>query len=114
MPPDSMPLGDTMASSPTKLEVAVDQLLNVGREVAPPASLAANARMRDYAAEYARSIDANEKFWQGVACELDWFEPWNKIFEWTYPTIRWFAGRVSRRFLPRTGKDARRVGGDGR
>lgn len=70
----------------------LSQLSRSQREVPPPAPLAARARLRDYASEYARSIEDPDAFWGEVARELDWFRPWEKVFEWTYPTFRWFLG----------------------
>src|SRR5271168_2475483 len=81
-----------MATRPTAPDGEISQLLHTEREIAPPASLVAGARMRDLAAEYARSVEDAEGFWAGVAGELEWFRPWDKIFEWTYPTFRWFDG----------------------
>jgi acetyl-CoA synthetase len=48
--------------------------------------------MPDFAAEYQRSVDDADNFWAGVAKELEWSRPWSKVFEWTYPTFRWFCG----------------------
>src|SRR5574340_1092292 len=70
----------------------IKPLLKTGREVAAPRFLAAQARLRDYEAEYARSIQDPDGFWADVARELEWFRPWDKVFEWTYPTFRWYAG----------------------
>jgi len=82
-----------MATIPSsQVEGAVDQLLNVGREIAPPLSLVEKARMRDFAAEYARSVQDPDKFWDAIARELEWFTPWGKVFDWTYPTFRYFLG----------------------
>lgn len=81
-----------MSSAPVPIEGQIDQLLNVGREVAPPASLIAGARLKDYAAEYARSINEVDAFWGEVAKELEWYRPWDKVFSWTYPTFQWFVG----------------------
>ena len=33
-----------------------------------------------------------EAFWDRAARELPWSQPWNRTFEWTYPTFRWFIG----------------------
>ena len=33
-----------------------------------------------------------EAFWAAAAAELPWFRPWDQVFEWTYPTFRWFIG----------------------
>jgi len=79
-----------MASVPT--ETGIEQLLHADEEFAPPASLVANARLKDYPAEYQRSIDDPDGFWAGVARELHWFQPWSRVFEWTYPTFKWFLG----------------------
>jgi acetyl-CoA synthetase len=81
-----------MSSASVPIEGQIDQLLNVGREVAPPAGLVAGARLKDYAAEYARSINDPDAFWGEVAKELEWYRPWDKVFSWTYPTFQWFVG----------------------
>jgi acetyl-CoA synthetase len=33
-----------------------------------------------------------EAFWARAAGELPWFRRWDRIFEWTFPTFRWFIG----------------------
>jgi len=33
-----------------------------------------------------------EAFWERAADELHWFNTWSKVFEWNYPTFRWFVG----------------------
>src|ERR1700674_294274 len=33
-----------------------------------------------------------EGFWARAARELPWFRTWDKAFEWTPPTFRWFIG----------------------
>ena len=33
-----------------------------------------------------------ERFWDRAARELPWFRTWDKTFEWTPPTFRWFIG----------------------
>jgi acetyl-CoA synthetase len=33
-----------------------------------------------------------DKFWGGIASELHWFKPWDKVLEWTPPFARWFSG----------------------
>src|SRR5690242_9692012 len=34
--------------------------------------------------------DNPEAFWERAANQLHWFNTWDKVFEWTYPTFRWF------------------------
>ena len=33
-----------------------------------------------------------EAFWDRAARELPWFRTWDRVFEWTFPTFRWFIG----------------------
>ena len=58
----------------------------------PPDSLASNANLQDFDAEYQRSVDDPDGFWEGVASELEWLEPWEKVFQWDYPNFQWFVG----------------------
>jgi acetyl-CoA synthetase len=73
-------------------ESGIEQLLQAKTEFHPPKFLAEQARLGDYAAEYQRSIEDPEKFWAGIAQELEWFAPWQNVFEWKYPTFEWFQG----------------------
>jgi acetyl-CoA synthetase len=33
-----------------------------------------------------------EAFWARAAEKLPWFRTWDRVFEWSYPTFRWFVG----------------------
>jgi acetyl-CoA synthetase len=33
-----------------------------------------------------------EKFWGGIASELHWFKPWDRVLEWNCPWAKWFSG----------------------
>jgi acetyl-CoA synthetase len=33
-----------------------------------------------------------ESFWERAALALPWFKTWDRVFEWTFPTFRWFIG----------------------
>ncbi|MEE9325002.1 MAG: acetate--CoA ligase [Dehalococcoidia bacterium] len=68
----------------------LDHLLKTDEIIHPPESLVANANLQDYQKEYQRSIDDPEGFWAEVASELHWFQPWKQVFQWDYPTFRWF------------------------
>ena len=81
-----------MATRAKTGDSGIEQLLKAEEEIKPPASLVAGARLKDYEAEYKRSVEDPEGFWSDVAKELEWFQPWNKAFEWTYPTFKWFVG----------------------
>src|SRR5690348_15061985 len=70
----------------------IEQLLRTEAELHAPAFLTQECRLRDFEAEYKRSVEDPDAFWEGVASELEWFEPWKKVFEWNYPTFQWFVG----------------------
>ena len=70
----------------------LDHLLKETDVVHPPLALVANANLQDYESEYHRSVQDPEGFWGDVASELQWFQPWDQVFQWDYPTFRWFSG----------------------
>jgi acetyl-CoA synthetase len=39
-----------------------------------------------------RGLQNPEAFWAHAAGHLPWFRPWDQVFEWTFPTFRWFIG----------------------
>ncbi|MDK2916822.1 MAG: acetyl-CoA synthetase, partial [Euryarchaeota archaeon] len=49
-----------------------------------------NAWVPDYSQAYAEFMRDPEGFWDRVARELDWFEPWDRVREWDYPYAKWF------------------------
>jgi len=68
----------------------IDHLLQETSVIQPPPSLVSQAFLQDQEAEYQRSIDDPETFWAEVAGELEWFKPWSKVFQWDYPSFKWF------------------------
>ena len=68
----------------------IDHLLQESGEIPPPPSLVEQVYLRDYEQAYQDSIDDPEGFWSKVADELHWFSPWSKVFQWDYPTFKWF------------------------
>ena len=70
----------------------IDHLLQETGQILPPPHVARQATLQDYETTYARSIADPEAFWEGVAQELDWFRPWDKVFQWDYPNFQWFLG----------------------
>ena len=47
----------------------------------------------DYNEFYKWSLENRFEFWDDMAKELHWFEPWQKTFEWTEkPFFKWFLG----------------------
>ncbi|HET7438390.1 MAG TPA: AMP-binding protein, partial [Nitrospira sp.] len=70
----------------------IETLLKESRLYQPTAKTKAAAYIKDYETEYQKSIADPEAFWSGMAKELDWFSPWNKVLEWNYPWAKWFVG----------------------
>ena len=70
----------------------LDYLSQEAEVIAPPPHVSENAFLQDYAGEYQRSIEDPEGFWSGVASELEWYKPWDRVFRWDYPTFKWFEG----------------------
>ena len=68
----------------------IDHLLQEGDEIQPPASLVQQVYLPDYEGAYQQSVEDPEAFWSEVASELDWFKPWTQVFQWDYPTFKWF------------------------
>ena len=69
---------------------ALDALLTEKRSFAPPPEFAAAAVVSDPAVyETAEDFEA---FWAVWAEELDWFEKWDTVLEWSPPHARWFGG----------------------
>jgi len=73
----------------------IQSILREGRKFDPPQTFSQEARVKSLA-EYRKLYDAAaedpEKFWAGVAGELDWFQKWNKVLEWDLPWAKWFVG----------------------
>ena len=68
----------------------IDHLLQESGEIQPPASLVRQVYLQDYEGAYQQSVEDPEGFWSQVASELDWFKPWSQVFQWDYPTFKWF------------------------
>jgi acetyl-CoA synthetase len=49
--------------------------------------------LADYESFYKWSLENREEFWNDMAKELNWFEPWQTTFQWTTkPFFQWFTG----------------------
>jgi len=73
----------------------IDSTLREDRVFPPPEDFSRKAYIKslaEYEALYKRSIEDPEGFWAGVAKELHWFKPWDKVLEWDLPNARWFVG----------------------
>lgn len=86
-----------MSSSPVSSLASqdLDSILRENRVFAPPAEFARKAHIKslaEYEALYKKSIEDPEAFWAGIAGELHWFKPWDKVLEWDLPWAKWFVG----------------------
>ncbi len=73
----------------------IDSTLRENRVFPPPEEFSAKAHIKsleEYEALYKQSIEDPEKFWAGVASDLHWFKPWDKVLEWNLPWAKWFVG----------------------
>ena len=73
----------------------IDSTLREHRVFPPPAEFSAKAYIKsleEYETLYKQSIEDPEKFWAGVAGELHWFKPWDKVLDWNLPSAKWFVG----------------------
>ena len=70
----------------------IDHLLQETGQILPPPALVQQAFLQDLDAANKASADSPEDFWEGVAKELSWFKPWDSVFQWDYPTFKWFLG----------------------
>ena len=73
----------------------IDNVMKEERLFPPPADFAAKARigsMEEYEKLYRQAADDLEGFWGNLACELHWFEPFQKVLQWDEPLAKWFVG----------------------
>ena len=70
----------------------IETLQKTTRVIQPSDSVKADSYIQNYEQAYKESIKDPEKFWAGIAKELDWFSPWHTVLEWDYPWAKWFVG----------------------
>ena len=89
----------------------IDALLQEERSFPPPADFAAQANLSDPDI-YAKAAADPEGFWAGLAEELDWFQKWDTVLDWSdAPFAKWFIGgklNVSYNCIDRHVKNGRR------
>lgn len=79
-----------------------DTILTENRSFAPSQDVVEQANIteymkakgfNDYESFYQWSLEHRFEFWDDMAKQLEWFEPWHTTFEWTdKPFFRWFVG----------------------
>lgn len=72
-------------------ERALEALLKEERRFPPSQEFRMQANVQDPGI-YERASADPEAFWAEWAGELDWFEPWQQVLEWTPPHAQWFVG----------------------
>src|SRR5579862_1380867 len=73
----------------------IDSILQEQRSFPPPAEFSRHAHVKsleEYERIYKESVENPEKFWGGIARELHWFKPWDRVLEWNAPWAKWFVG----------------------
>jgi acetyl-CoA synthetase len=84
-----------MANTPAMSQVNIDSILQETRVFPPSPEFSKQAHIKsaeEYERIYKEAAADPEKFWAGVAKELHWFKPWNKVLEWEVPWAKWFVG----------------------
>ena len=78
------------------VEPTIASSLEENRRFAPPSAFSSAAWVKskaEYDAVYRRSVDDPEGFWSEKALErLHWFEPFDRVVDWTPPFAKWFLG----------------------
>ena len=94
---------------------AFEALLQEDRTYPPPAEFAANANIADPSV-YEEARRDPEAFWARFAGELDWFQPWDTVLDWSDAPFRQVVrGRQAQRRVqlhrPAPGRPAQEQGG---
>src|SRR5687768_2659550 len=69
----------------------IDALLKENRQFPAPDAFRQRAILNDPEI-YERAAKDPEAFWDAVAREIDWIEPWHTVLEWKPPYAKWFVG----------------------
>ena len=73
----------------------IQSVLKEARVFPPPAEFSRSAHVSSAAQLDALRRDAErdpEAFWAGIAKELHWFTPWQRVLDWSPPFAKWFVG----------------------
>src|SRR5579864_1452475 len=73
----------------------IDSILQEQRSFPPTPEFSRHAHIKsveEYERIYKESVENPEKFWAGIARELHWFKPWDRVLEWNAPWAKWFVG----------------------
>ncbi|HRD26514.1 MAG TPA: AMP-binding protein, partial [Methanoculleus sp.] len=67
-----------------------DVKLEEARYYMPDASYKEQSWIGDYNRAYQEFLADPDGFWDRIAHELEWFQPWDRVKEWDYPYAKWF------------------------
>lgn len=70
----------------------LEQLLKSKISYQAPEAQRRAANLKDFQAEYARSLQDPEGFWGQQAKRFHWFRAWDKVLQWNFPDHQWFVG----------------------
>ncbi len=70
----------------------IDALLREERRFEPSAEFLADTSVRDFDGHYRTSIADVEAYWANVARDFEWFAPWKRVLDGSYPNAKWFTG----------------------
>jgi len=56
----------------------------------PEASCKEHSWIGDYNRAYREFLADPDGFWDNIARELEWFQPWDRVKEWEFPYAKWF------------------------
>jgi acetyl-CoA synthetase len=76
-----------LMSSPTESEI-----ISPAFSYDAPEIVQCEANIKDYRAEYERSIQDPEAFWATEAANFTWIKKWDKVREWDGVHHKWFVG----------------------
>lgn len=69
----------------------IDVLLDEKRTFTPTAKFAMTAHVNDQSPYETADLD-RQAYWEHLAHNLDWFEPWDEVLAWDSPFSKWFVG----------------------
>ena len=74
---------------------AIDTVLKEQRVFEPSEEFRSRAHVKslaEYEKLYQEAEQDPEGFWAGIARELHWFKPWDRVLDWNLPFAKWFVG----------------------
>ena len=74
---------------------AIDTVLKEQRVFEPSEEFRSRAHVKslaEYKHLYEQAEQDPEAFWAGIARQLHWFKPWDRVLEWNLPFAKWFIG----------------------